>query len=592
MLSRASLQAPTTIGQGLLVAVAVAYGLAAEWARASANWSMTWIAIDLLPGLAFFVVGVITWRRRPGNRIGAILFAIGLAWFVGTFGVTTQPLFGRLTYAFQGYYDALLAWLVLAYPSGRLTTRGARLVVPLYLGTFAARTVARLAVYQVPGSYDLSRGEEVQRYIAETMRREDVDFAFAILLTLISIIVLGLVVQRLLASSGAGRRVSSPILIGGIAVAVGVVVEFMARFLTPTSNEMRVLLADVGSYITAATGLVVSLAFLLGLVRTRLARGGIADLVVQLDEPGTAAPLREVLAKALRDPTLVVAYPVPGTTGFIDADGRAVSMPDPVSTDRAVTLIERGGETIAALVHDAALAEEQTLVRSVAAAARMALDNERLQAEVRAQLEEVRASRARIVTAGDAERRRIERDLHDGAQQRLVTLALALQMARSVGGESPELASLLDRAGHELASALSELRELARGVHPPLLVEGGLEAAIEALAERAPLPVEVTVDAGVGRPASAIEAAAFFVVSESLANVAKHASASHAWVRVTSEPGKIRVEIRDDGVGGADARGGSGLVGLGDRVAAVGGRFETTSPPGGGTTITAVLPCA
>ncbi|MEO5703552.1 MAG: sensor histidine kinase, partial [Candidatus Limnocylindrales bacterium] len=288
----------------------------------------------------------------------------------------------------------------------------------------------------------------------------------------------------------------------------------------------------------------------------------------------------------------VVAYPVPGSTTFVDADGRAVLMPDPTSTDRAVTLIERGGETIAALVHDAALAEEQTLVRSVAAAARMALDNERLQAEVRAQLEDVRASRARIVTAGDAERRRIERDLHDGAQQRLVTMALALQMARRVGGETPELTSLLDRAGQELESALSELRELARGVHPPLLVEGGLGPAVEALAERAPLPVEVTVDAAVGRPAPSIEAAAFFVVSESLANVAKHASANRAWVRITGDRATLRVEIRDDGVGGADARRGSGLVGLGDRVAAVGGRFEVASPPGGGTTITAVLPCA
>ena len=367
--------------------------------------------------------------------------------------------------------------------------------------------------------------------------------------------------------------------------------EFIARYIRPDSIEARMLLDDAGQYITSATGILVPLAFLFGSARTRLARAGVADLVVQLGDPNRAPPLREILARALRDPTVQIAYPVPGSERYVDADGRPVELPTPDQPDRAVTRLERDGETIAVLVHDAALAEEQALVTSVAAAARMALDNERLRAEVRAQLEEVRASRARIVSAGDTERRRIERDLHDGAQQRLVTLALALDMARRVAGEAPELTALLERAGQELDSALVELRELARGVHPSILTEAGLGAAVEALAERVPIPVELSVVLPAERPRADVEAAAYFVVSEALVNIAKHSSAQRASVRIVGNGTTLSVEVHDDGVGGADAKRGSGLIGLADRVAAVGGRFDTASPLGGGTTITAVLPC-
>ena len=584
---------PSTLGQVALLAAAVAFALVAQWVRIEAGWSVQWVVSDLVPGLAFLVVGVVAWRRRPGNRIGPLLFATGLSWFVGTYGATIEPTVGRLAYAFQGYYDAFLAWLVLAYPSGRLTSRGARIAVGLFFTTLGVRTIARLATFQVPGSYDLANPAEVDRYIGDTRLRENLDLGFAILITGIAILVLALIVHRWRATSGAGRRVVVPILIGGLAVAGGIVAELLTGFVRPASFEARILLVDLGDYITSATGLLVPLGFLYGIARTRRARSGVADLVVQLGDPGRAPPLREVLARALRDPSLVLAYPVPGSDGFVDAEGRPVIMPARDGMDRAVTRIESNGETIAALVHDAALAEEQALVTSVAAAARMALDNERLQAEVRAQLEEVRASRARIVSAGDEQRRRIERDLHDGAQQRLVTLALALQLARGqAGAAGTELASLLERACQELESALGELRELARGVHPSLLAEAGLGAAIEALAERAPVPVEVSVSLPPGRPRPEVEATAYFIVSESLANMAKHAAASRATVVLTGDERTLEVEIRDDGVGGADPRQGSGLVGLADRVAAIGGRLDVSSPPGGGTSIRAVLPCA
>ena len=188
-----------------------------------------------------------------------------------------------------------------------------------------------------------------------------------------------------------------------------------------------------------------------------------------------------------------------------------------------MTKLERDGDTVALLIHDPALMEQPELLGSVSAATRLALDNERLQAEVRAQLEDVRASRARIVAAGDAERRRVERDLHDGAQQRLVTLALALQLAQSQAGRSdPALPATLDRATTELELALGELRELARGLHPTVLVEDGLAAAVESLADRSPVPVSVS--APDTRFAPELEATAYFVVAEALTNVAKYAA--------------------------------------------------------------------
>ena len=245
----------------------------------------------------------------------------------------------------------------------------------------------------------------------------------------------------------------------------------------------------------------------------------------------------------------------------------------------------------AVLVYDEGLELEPQLVKLTAAAASMALEHSRLQAEVQAQLEQVRASRARIVEAGDAERRRLERDLHDGAQQRLVTLSLALGMARDrAAGADPELGSLIESASKEAREALTELRELARGIHPAVLTETGLAGAIQALAERSPVATTITAVPD-GRFPAAIEATAYFVVSEALANVAKHAMADGAEVTICKRPGRLVVEVSDDGAGGARPEGGSGLRGLADRVASVGGVLRVDSPPGGGTRLEADIPC-
>jgi signal transduction histidine kinase len=256
-----------------------------------------------------------------------------------------------------------------------------------------------------------------------------------------------------------------------------------------------------------------------------------------------------------------------------------------------VTPVERDGRPVAAIVHDSSLLEDPELVRMVGAAAALALENERLDAELRAKVEELRESRARMLRAGLQDRRALERNLHDGAQQRLVSMALNLRLARSKLRDDPDAADrLIQGAGAELDAALEELRELARGIHPAVLTDRGLAAALGTLAGRAPLPVEVTGDPGADL-SEAQELAAYFVVAEALTNIAKYARASHAVVSLGRDNGRLVVEVADDGVGGADPARGTGLQGLADRLAAVDGRLEVDSQQGRGTTVRARIPC-
>jgi signal transduction histidine kinase len=297
--------------------------------------------------------------------------------------------------------------------------------------------------------------------------------------------------------------------------------------------------------------------------------------------------MQQALARTFRDDTLQVGYRIAGADEYVDAAGSPVELP--AEGDRRVaTAIEREGVPLAVIVHDRALLEQPGLVESATAAARLALDNERLQAELRTQLDALRRSRARLVQTSDAERRRLERNLHDGAQQRLLGVGLALQLLRNRVGAG-EAAHLLAEAELELQHALDELRELARGLHPAILADQGLASAARTLAGRAPIPVTVT-ERGERLPA-AVETAGYFVVAEALANVAKYAQAERAWVTIERQNGSARIEIVDDGVGGADSEGGSGLRGLADRVEALDGRLRVWTPRGGGTRVRAEMPC-
>ena len=262
-----------------------------------------------------------------------------------------------------------------------------------------------------------------------------------------------------------------------------------------------------------------------------------------------------------------------------------------MGSGRTTTFVDHDGHHVAALVHDSALAHQPDLLEVVCAAANVALERERLQAQLEARVVELQASRERIVAAGDAERRRLERNLHDGAQQRLVAIALQLSLLKGRIQSDPATAEeLADTAADELALSLAELRELARGIHPAVL-EHGLAAALESLAARASVPTRVLFETSERLP-EPVELAAYFVASEALANVAKYACASTVSMRVWRTDGIAGIEIADDGIGGADDRGGSGLRGLADRVEALDGHLRVSSPAGAGTVVTAELPCA
>jgi signal transduction histidine kinase len=341
----------------------------------------------------------------------------------------------------------------------------------------------------------------------------------------------------------------------------------------------------------------------LGLVLCALVPAGAVLVVATLDglhavlytigrallAPRAAAsgPVRELLAESLGDRSVAIAYWLPDREAFVDEAGRPVALPEPGS-GRAWTSVERDGRPVAAIVHDAALDTTDELVHAAAAASSLAIDNERLKADLRARVEDLRVSRLRIVEAADEARRQIERDLHDGAQQQLLALALELRVLRSSISD-PEAGPLVDSIAQRLNTALGELRELARGIHPAILTQSGLQPAVAALADRSTVPVHCVVDVN-GRLAPATEATAYFVVAEALTNVARYAKATQARVEIRLDGDDVVVLVSDNGIGGADVAAGSGLRGLQDRLAAVDGALLLDSPRDGGTRLEARIP--
>jgi signal transduction histidine kinase len=540
--------------------------------------------IDALGGLSFLAAGVVALDRRPHNRIGWLMITYAVVSYFGNWGnlqAAVVPMIGLIGQQLGG---PILAQMVLSYPTGRLRTRFERFTI----GTIWAFAIGVAVVILL--AFD-PRADGCTRCAWEPAAFPDKDAVLTALLAgqragfFVFPLFLAAVWLRWRRATPAERRSLDPL---WVAVCLYVLVGLMGAFASPdtTGQPFAYLVWELQSVLQIGLPVV----FVWGLLSTRLARSAVGDLVMELDRPLPPGELRACLARALGDPSLEVLYAREGHEGWVDGDGQPGSLPEAASGRRArtVTVVERDGQPLAALIHDPAL--DPGLVRAAAAAAGMAIENERLQAEVRAQLEEVRASRQRIVEAGDAERRRVERNLHDGAQQRMATLALALAMLRDRAASDAAMAASLDQAAAELKQAIAELRELARGIHPAILTEEGLPAAVEALADRSSLPVQVRADFDERLPGP-IEATAYFVVSESLANVTKYASASRARVELSRCNGTLQVEVTDDGVGGADASRGSGLRGLEDRVAAVRGSFLVQNLPGGGTRVLAEIPC-
>jgi signal transduction histidine kinase len=385
----------------------------------------------------------------------------------------------------------------------------------------------------------------------------------------------------------AARYVIAPVLwAAGPAVAYLVTREVADDFVTLSPTGARIV------YQFMPAGLAVwPLVFLVGLLRTRLDYARVGALLPQLAGPVAPGRVRDALAATLHDPQLELLYWSPITDGYVDLDGHSR---EPVaSPGRMVAPIGGEGGPLAVMLVDEIVLQEPALLQAAGAMARLALENERLQAAVRSQLVQLRSTTARLVEAGQDARQRIERDLHDGAQQRLLALSMTLGQARARAGDGadPRLRAFLDHAADDLQQAITELRELARGIHPMLLTQEGLVSALKALAERAPLPVEISAPSQ--RFPDTVESTAYFVVSEAVTNAVRHAAASVVYVEVTVAGDEMTVRVSDDGVGGASPAtpGGSGLLGMRDRVVALGGGMTMTSPTGGGTTLVARLPC-
>jgi signal transduction histidine kinase len=545
------------------------------------------LAIQLAIGLSFLAAGLVAWWRRPANRLGALMVATGFALLMHQLRYSHDALAFTLFFLFGDLGYVLVVHSALAYPSGRTRGTAERWLVRSAYATALALPLAILLLHDVRDpliQYGSLRRKSDLLVTREAHAVELAQKAYAVLFFgVLAAVFVVLVCRRLVSTAPAARRGLAPLALAGTAVGFWGAYECVVTF------GHRPTAVSVLFWSGAVALLVVPGALLAGLIAARPARTSMGELVVELERTPPEG-LRDALARGLGDPTLDLAFWLPERHEFADRNGRSFPLPGDHS-GRAVTRLEHDGEPLAALVHDPSLLDEPELIEAAAAAARLALENARLGAELHAQLDKVKESRARIVSATDAERRRIERDIHDGAQQRLVALALELRSAeRHVSPEQAELRRALAAAVDELQTAVDELRELARGVHPAILTEEGLGAALESLAIRAPLPVTLahTPDR---RLAAEIEAAAYFVACEGLTNVVKHAGATAATITAREEGSLLVVAVEDDGVGDARANGGSGLRGLADRVEAVGGHLRIDSPASGGTRIVARIPC-
>jgi signal transduction histidine kinase len=544
-------------------------------------------AYTLAIGWGFAGTGLYAWARRPENNVGPLMSAVGFAWLLQGLATSSDSVVFAIGTVSRPLSYALLVHLLLAFPSGRLESRAQRWLAALVYIDVTVLQLASFVFEDTTASYaNCNACPANPILISDSHTLYDLTTGLQGACALIALVGLVAVLYRRWRRNAPGqRRVLAPILaVGGLALLFVVVAT--------VADSLGVNPVSDGAFVVALTVVgLIPFAFLVGLLRSRLGRAEAATAVVgRLGEDAGRTALREALADALGDPGLEIAYWVPGVESYVDADGDPVPLPEP-GTGRFATEVEHDGRRLAAIIHDASLEDAPDLVRTVGAAAAMTLENERLDAELLVKVAELRASRSRIVEAGYEQRRRLERDLHDGAQQRLMALGINLRLVRErIEGDPREAAELLDASMAELNEATAELRELGRGIHPAVLTDRGLEAALKGLAGRSPVPVEL-VETPTDRLPSSVESAVYFVVAEALTNVARYAEARTAKVSVVRHNGQVEVAVSDDGVGGADPEQGSGLSGLSDRVAALDGSMDLTSVAGEGTTLRARIPC-
>ncbi|HYC82820.1 MAG TPA: histidine kinase, partial [Solirubrobacterales bacterium] len=525
-----------------------------------------------LTGAVYLAAGLLAWQRRPSNRIGLLIVAAGFIWLGAGLADTAVPALTATGLILATVPLAIVVHLLLAFPSGRLRGETSTIAVaggylvctllqaPVYL--FNQGPSGPTTVLQIADRHDLG----VIGFWVQTLAGTAVVVATAVIL-----------LSRLRRAEQGRRRVLAPLYLYGI---------FALLFVPVSANVVRNWFPEEALTLAVAqlaVLAVVPLAFVAAVLRGGFARTGeLEELGAWLAAEEGRPPLQAALREALGDPSLGLLFWVADPPGYVDGDGATVvpALEDP---ERTLVEVANGGQRVGAIVYDATVVADRQLVVDAARVIALALDHDRLTAELLASREGLRESRARLVAATDSERRRIARDLHDGLQTRLVLLAL-------LAGRAREDETLIAELGSGLQQAIAELRELVQGVVPAALTERGLYAAAEELSDRMPIPVVLDFDSPREPLPSGVETAGYFVVSEALSNTVKHARAEELRLSIGRRNGHLRIEIADDGVGGARA-GGGGLSGLADRLDAFEGRLFVDSPPGRGTRIVAELPC-
>jgi signal transduction histidine kinase len=568
---------PTALAVGLgAVAVAQGPGRFTTYAGGSGLTATLTVAA----GLALVVAGLVTSLSHLAGQTGELAVLAGLVWFAPVWVGWDKgpPLARSLGMLAAGFTFPLLVHLVLAYPGGR--PHGAARTVVLVVYLEAVLVTLGQALFRAP-FFDPNCWANCtdNLFLLRSLPRlaRAIEVADRWFTTAAAAALAALCARRLLRNSGPARRALLPVALPAILLAGAVVAHAVALQRMPQEDP-----SDPTFRAIFVTGCVAVLLLATGLVwaavRTRVQRRAVARIATSLGQAPRPGSLQAALAQAVGDPGLQIAYWLPDSQRHVDANGRPVAQPV-AGPGRAVTALVRDGRQVAVVSHTAALPD---LERELGAAVRLALENERLQAEALAQLDQLRASRVRIVETGDGERRRLERDLHDGAQQRLLALSYDLRLARAQAraGDDPQTGSLLTQATDQAQAALSELRELAHGIYPAILTEAGLAAALASLADTAPLPVQIR-DAIEGRCPAAVEIAAYLLVAEALEDAAGR-GASHTTVGVVRTGGRLLVTVDDDGTDRSAA-----MVQLADRVGALDGRL-TVEP----TRLRAEFPCA
>ena len=565
----------------LLIAAGLSVVTALEIFAQRPLWGRdTVLAIVNLAAMVTFMITGLLLKDEPGQR--GTGWALILAGIFHPLGMLNRWNFGPMPLyaAVFGYLDNIFgSWALLRYPNHRLGRHQRAFLIAAWCWLVGGP--AFMAVVSEPSWQGASAASWWPSWFADRSVYTASASVFDIGALILAIVFIALLLSKFRRARGMDRLVIMPVFVAAIvsAIAAGTVV---AGLLFSAAG-------DTLFTIESTAELFVPLAFLMSVIQRRMARGRVAALTVQLAGQDAPKPVRDALRRALHDPHLNICYWVPASSSYVDSAGQPIDPAQLRPGQLAIPITGSDGRTpLAVLFADRSTARDRPLLDGVLSASQMALENARLQADLQAQLQEAKASRARIVEASLAERRRLERNLHDGAQQHLLGLAAKIAVAR-VTATDPAVVTSMDHISAELLEVLGELRALAQGILPPVLEQSGIAAAVEGVIERLPLPVRL--EATTERLPMAIEATAYFVVSEALTNTIKHARANSAAVLIRQEEEMLVIDVEDDGRGGADPAG-TGLAALADRVTTLGGRLVVVSPLGNGTRLTASIPCA